>query len=118
MRIGFGSEWIGESVGGVERYATELIRHLVRGDDVNAYEIFTTPRGAHCLADLEGSRVHVRATGSNSRWHYVPLGMPLGVLRHPVDVLHAAGATVAPWCPARRIVLTVHDVGPDVHPEF
>jgi glycosyltransferase involved in cell wall biosynthesis len=38
-------------------------------------------------------------------------------LRHPVDVLHATFAVV-PWCPSKRILLTVHDVCADVHPEY
>jgi glycosyltransferase involved in cell wall biosynthesis len=117
MRIGFASEWIGERVGGVERYAADLIRGLVRVDPHNHYAIFTTRRGAHFQVADGGGRVTVRPTAISSRWYYVPVGLPLGLLQHPVDLLHAT-FTVVPWCPTRRIVLTVHDVGPDVHPEF
>ena len=32
LRIGIAAEWIGEQVGGLERYAASLIRALVRQD--------------------------------------------------------------------------------------
>lgn len=117
MIIGLASEWIGEQVGGPERYATNLIRHVVRVDADNKFVIFVTPRGARCLSDLADSRVVLRPTPLNSRWYYVPFGLPLEVLKKPVDLLHAT-FTVVPWCPGKRIVLTVHDVSPSVHPEF
>ena len=117
LRIGVGSEWIGEKVGGLERYATSLIRSLLRVDRRNSYDLFVTPRGATQLEDLADDRIRIRSTALNSRWHYVPLGLPLGLARHPVDVFHAT-FTVVPWCPAKRIVLTIHDVCPDVHPDF
>jgi len=117
LRVGIASEWVGERVGGLERQSTDLIRSLVSEDRENRYEIFVTARGARSLGRLEGARTRVRATAFNSRWYYVPVGLPMAVLRHRVDVLHAM-FTVAPWCPAPRIVLTVHDVCPDVHPDF
>jgi glycosyltransferase involved in cell wall biosynthesis len=104
-------------VGGVERYATDLIRSVVAADPTNRYVLFTPPRGAPILADLASSRVRLQTTLFNSRWYFVPVGLPAAVLRHRVDLLHAT-FSVAPWCPGQRIVLTVHDVGPDVHPEF
>ena len=117
LRVGIASEWVGERVGGLERQSADLIRSVVSEDRVNRYVIFVTARGARSLGRLAGARTDVRATAFSSRWYYVPIGLPLAVLRDRVDVLHAM-FTVAPWCPARRIVLTVHDVCPDVHPEF
>jgi glycosyltransferase involved in cell wall biosynthesis len=117
MRIGIASEWIGEQVGGLERQSTDLIRSMLAIDAVNKYAVFVTHRGARSLGPLDATRASVRATAFNSRWYYVPVGLPLAVLRHPVDVLHAT-FTVVPWCPAKRIVLTVHDVCPRVHPDF
>ena len=117
LRVGIASEWVGERVGGLERQSADLIRSIVSEDRVNRYVIFVTARGARSLGRLAGARTDVRATAFSSRWYYVPIGLPLAVLRDRVDVLHAM-FTVAPWCPARRIVLTVHDVCPDVHPEF
>jgi glycosyltransferase involved in cell wall biosynthesis len=117
MRVGIASEWIGERVGGLERQSADLIRTMVSIDAANRYLIFVTGRGARTMASVAGPRARICGTALSSRWYYVPFGLPAAVLRHPVDVLHAM-FTVAPWCPARRIVLTVHDVCPDVHPEF
>ena len=117
MRVGIASEWIGEQVGGLERQATDLIRSMVQADASNEYVIFVTARGAKTLASLPGPHGTVRPTALSSRWYYVPVGLPLAVMRSPVDVLHAT-FTLAPWCPGKRVVFTVHDVCPDVHPEF
>ena len=117
MRVGIASEWIGEKVGGLERQATDLIRSMVQVDATNEYVIFVTARGARTLQSLPGPHGTVRPTALSSRWYYVPVGLPLAVLRSPVDVLHAT-FTLAPWCPGKRVVFTVHDVCPDVHPEF
>lgn len=117
LRLGIASEWIGERVGGLERQSVDLIRSIVAIDRTNQYRIFVTARGARSLGAMRGDGTRVCTTALSSRWYYVPLGLPLSVLRHPVDVLHAM-FTVAPWVPTRRIVLTVHDVCPDVHPEF
>lgn len=117
MRVGVASEWVGERVGGLDRQAADLFRNVVRVDPESEYRIFVTPRGAEALADVSSPRARLCPTAFNSRWYYVPLGLPLAALRHSVDLLHA-NFTVAPWCPARRLVLTVHDVCPDVHPDF
>src|SRR5260221_14340830 len=117
MRVGIASEWIGERVGGLERQSADLIRSMVSIDEVNRYLILVTARGARALGRLGGGRTAIHPTALNSRWYYVPFGLPLAVLRNRVDVLHAM-FTVVPWCPVRRIVLTVHDVCPDVHPAF
>jgi glycosyltransferase involved in cell wall biosynthesis len=117
LRIGFAAEWIGEQVGGLERYAASLVRALVQIDSPDAYELFLTPRGCEDLADLAGPRARLHPMATNSRWYFVPVGLPLAALRSRVDVLHATFG-LAPWCPGRAVVLTVHDLCPDVHPEF
>jgi len=116
VRIGIIAEWIGEDVGGIERYAVDLIGALLRVDRHNRYHIFVTPRGQRALRDV-GERADIHATRLTSRWVNVPIGLPLAVRRHPVDVLHGT-FTLVPWYPTRHRLLTVHDVAPDVHPEF
>lgn len=117
LRIGIAAEWIGEQVGGLERYAASLIRALVHQDADDRFELFLTPRGRDCLADLAGPRTRLHAMATNSRWYFVPFGLPFAALRTRVDVLHATFG-LAPWCPGSAVVLTVHDLCPDVHPEF
>jgi glycosyltransferase involved in cell wall biosynthesis len=117
VRIGFAAEWIGEQVGGLERYAASLVRALVGLDGPERYELFLTPRGSASLADLAGPRAALRPMPTNSRWWFVPVGLPWAALRARVDVLHATFG-LAPWCPGGAVVLTIHDLCPDVHPEF
>jgi glycosyltransferase involved in cell wall biosynthesis len=117
LRIGFAAEWIGEQVGGLERYAASLARALATLEGPEHYELFLTPRGRDALADLTGARVALHAMPSNSRWWFVPVGLPWAALRARVDVLHATFG-LAPWCPGGAVVLTIHDLCPDVHPEF
>lgn len=117
MRIGITSEWIGQRVGGPERYARELIERVVRLDRENHYRLFVTPSGGRSLARLESGRVRLRPSRWDSRWYFIPFGLPWSAFVCPVDLLHAT-FSFPPWCPVRRIVLTVHDVSPDVHPDF
>jgi len=117
VRIGIASEWIGQKVGGPERYAVSLIESLVRADATNAYHLFVTPSARECLSPLVAERTALHTTASDSRWHFIPFGLPWTVSKHPVDILHAT-FSFAPWCLPNRIVLTVHDVCATVHPEF
>jgi len=117
LRIGFAAEWIGEQVGGLERYAASLARALVALDGSERFEMFLTPRGRAALADLAGPRVRLNAMPNNSRWYFVPVGLPWAALRARLDVLHATFG-LAPWCPGSAVVLTIHDLCPDVHPAF
>jgi glycosyltransferase involved in cell wall biosynthesis len=117
MRIGIASEWIGQKVGGPERYAANLIKSILSIDSTHRYELIVTPSGVGVSNGIDCDRVTVRSTFTDSRWYYVPVGLPWNMLRHPVDVLHAT-FSVVPWCPTKRIVLTVHDICADVHPEF
>jgi len=117
VRIGIASEWIGQKVGGPERYAVCLIESLLRTDSANSYHLFVTPSARQQLSGLVGPRAALHTTASDSRWHFIPFGLPLSVSRHPVDVLHAT-FSFAPWGVPERVVLTVHDVCATMHPEF
>jgi glycosyltransferase involved in cell wall biosynthesis len=117
MRIGIASEWIGQRVGGPERYALDLIESILRVDGDNHYTLFVTPSARESLGRLSGERAALRVSSLDSRWHYIPIGLPLSVWRNPVEVLHAT-FSFAPWCPPKRIVLTVHDVTANVHPGY
>jgi len=53
VRIGIASEWIGQKVGGPERYAVCLIESLLRTDSANSYHLFVTPSARQQLMHLE-----------------------------------------------------------------
>jgi len=116
-RVGIASEWIGQNVGGPERYATELVEGVLAEDSPYEYSLFVPPSGRRFLERLPRERFRAQVTAADSRWHFVPLGLPWKLRAHPVDLLHAT-FSFAPWCPADKVVLTVHDVTADVYPEF
>lgn len=117
MQVGIASEWIGQGVGGPERYAFDLMDNLLKVDQSSDYTFFVTPSARGALEPLSRNRARVRTSLLNSRWYYIPIGLPCSVWQHPVDVLHAT-FTFAPWCPSERIVFTVHDVTATAHPEY
>ena len=117
MRIGIASEWIGQRVGGPERYAVDLIENLLKVDAASQYTFFVTPSARGSLQTMSAGRAALRTSLVDSRWYYIPIGLPLNVWKHPVDLLHAT-FTFAPWCPPKNIVFTVHDVTATVHPEY
>jgi glycosyltransferase involved in cell wall biosynthesis len=117
MQIGIASEWIGQGVGGPERYAFDLIDNLLKVDASSRYTFFVTPSARGALENLSRNRADLRTSLLNSRWYYIPIGLPCSVWKHPVDLLHAT-FTFAPWCPPKRIVFTVHDVTATAHPEY
>jgi glycosyltransferase involved in cell wall biosynthesis len=89
MRIGLFAGSAGSNSGGPERYETELVRTLAAIDKVNEYEIF-------CL--FGGGPTTIGVTQDNFRYHtlwprYRPISMltslPVALLRHRLDVLHA-----------------------------
>lgn len=116
-RIGISSEWIGQQVGGPERYARELIDHVVRQGNGHDYRIFLTASGERAFGRRAETRVRTHSSLWDSRWYFIPIGLPWSTLLHRVDLLHATFAC-PPWCPVGPIVLTVHDVSTDVHPEL
>jgi glycosyltransferase involved in cell wall biosynthesis len=113
MRIGMASEWIGQHVGGPERYAREIIEHVVRLGKQHEYRIYVSASGRDLLSHLDGPRIRLCASRSDSRWYFVPLALPWNTLVGRLDLLHAT-FSYPPWCPVRNVVLTVHDVSVNV----
>jgi glycosyltransferase involved in cell wall biosynthesis len=112
VRIGIASEWIGQRVGGPERYAREIIEHVVRLGSQHDYRLYVTASARDLLRNLEGPRVRLCASRSNSRAYFIPVGLPLNALVGRLDLLHAT-FSYPPWCPVKHVVLTVHDVSVD-----
>jgi glycosyltransferase involved in cell wall biosynthesis len=112
MRIGIASEWIGQQVGGPERYAREIIEHVVRLGPQHDYRLYVTASARGPLRSLDGPRVRLCASRSDARWFFIPVALPCRTLVGRLDLLHAT-FSFPPWCPVRNVVLTVHDVSVD-----
>lgn len=117
VRIGIASEWIGQRVGGPERYAREIIEHVVRLGTQHDYRLYVTASARRLLRDLDGPRIRLCASRSNSRAYFIPFALPLNTLVGRLDLLHAT-FSYPPWCPVRNVILTVHDVSVDTLAEM
>lgn len=120
MRIGFDASGI-LGQGGVDRYARELLRHVVQLDTKNTYTLLTRKRCAHEIQDLvaAGTNVEIRAKLP----HHLMLGPNLAFVTRQiqkriwrdvmsdVDLVHLTSQWR--WLPpVRRLILTVHDLFP------
>jgi len=115
MKIAVTAEWIGASAGGPERYVKNLITELADVDTNNDYQILVSHEVPQVWKESLGKRMHFKHVG-RSRWYAVPVGTPLKLLGSQIDLLHAT--YVAPPLCSKPFVLTVHDLGFEIHPEF
>ena len=113
MRIGFDGSSLKSTAGGVRRYASELIHTLAR---TTSHEIvlFGAPAATPLPVSIQRRPVK-RRTPTNLGWSLVDL--PLAVGRERLDVFHAPAYT-APLRRGRPLVLTIHDVSYERHPEW
>lgn len=115
MKIGISAEWIGTQAGGPETYDANLVSAIAELDAENQYHIYTGRRDAlKTLCDSHANFTS-RYIGS-SRWISISLNLPLELLRRPVDLFHAT-MVAPPFCPV-RFVMTVHDLGFKVIPQY
>ena len=115
MKIAVTAEWIGASAGGPERYVKNLISEFARADVDNSYQVLVSHDMPPAWKNSLGGRACFDYVG-RSRWYAVPVGMPLKLLGSQADLLHAT-YVAPPLCP-KPFVLTVHDLGFEIHPEF
>lgn len=113
LRIGFDGRALVSPAAGMRRYARELFGALSRIDGMTVIAV-----GAPAAADVP-ARVE-RGSGvvslpTNAGWMLT--GLPRAARRARVDVFHAPSYT-APVGGPRPLVLTIHDVSYERHPEW
>ncbi len=114
MRIGFDGRSLASPAGGVRRYAGELLDELVRispSDTIvifGASDQFLRPHGVQ-------SRPVSQTLPTNLGWSLIDLPRAIGHER--LDVFHAPAYT-APLRGTVPLVLTIHDVSYERHPEW
>lgn len=116
MKIGIHATLIGTEAGGPERYVVGLIKGLASIDRDNQYVIYLTDREAFNGFCVAQQNFTPRLLKPSSRWIEIPIALPVELLRHPVDLVHAP-IIAPPMCPC-RFVLTVYDLSYTLHPEF
>lgn len=115
MNIGVTAEWIGTMAGGPERYQLNLIKEMAALSANTAFSAYLcAPPPIDWVKGLTPN-VSMRSVGA-SRWKAIPFGVPFEMLRRPIDLLHAT--YVAPPLSPKPFVLTIHDLGFELFPEF
>jgi len=115
VRIGIDAHAVGSHLGGNETYIRNVVRSLGEVDPGGDYTLFMTDAGLR--EPIPGAermrRVTVRPHNPLLR---IPISFPLALARERIDVVHVQ-YVAPPLCPA-RIVVTVHDIAYDRHPEL
>jgi glycosyltransferase involved in cell wall biosynthesis len=115
VRIGIDARALGGGGGGDETYIRNVIRGLGAVDPQGDYTLFLRPGLP---------RVPIRGTESMHRVEVPPsqlqvrilVSLPLAVSRERLDVLHVQ-YLAPPLCPA-PVVVSVHDIAPEIYPRF
>ena len=114
MRIGFDGRSLSSPAGGVRRYAGELLDALVRTRPGDTIIIFGAPAEVTKQRAVQ-SRAVPQTFPTNLGWSLIDL--PRAARAENLDVFHAPAYT-APLRGARPLVLTIHDVSYQRHPEW
>lgn len=113
LRIGFDGHGFSSPAAGIRRYSIELVRALLSlGEPI---EIIALGGRQECIpAGVERmpESAHPR---SNAGWSLI--GLPRTASRARVDLIHAPAYT-APFWAGVPVVLTIHDVSYEIHPEW
>jgi alpha-1,3-rhamnosyl/mannosyltransferase len=113
-RIGFDGRALASPAAGVRRYATELFGALASsGHDVNIVAVGAP--GATALPPGIERAPGATSLPTNAGWMLT--GLPRAARRARLDLFHAPAYTVPAFSP-RPLVVTVHDVSYERHPEW
>jgi glycosyltransferase involved in cell wall biosynthesis len=114
LRIGFDGRAFTSPAAGVRRYAANLVTALGALDE--PLEIVAL--GGSDRGSIPSPLIHIEEPPhppTNLGWTLV--GLPRAAARAKVDVIHAPSYTAPFWSPA-PVVLTIHDVSYERHPEW
>jgi len=112
LRVGFDGHAFSSPAAGIRRYSHELVRALVSLGEVDVVSLGGDP------ARVPDGVEHVRESAhppTNAGWTLV--GVPATASRARVDLIHAPAYTAPFWAGA-PVVLTIHDISYEVHPEW
>ena len=113
LRVGFDGRAFSSPAAGIRRYATELVRALVSlGEPIAVVSLGGDPRGIPTGLEHVAGSAH---PPSNAGWTLI--GLPRTAARAGVDLIHAPAYT-APFWAGVPVVLTIHDVSYETHPEW
>ena len=114
MRIGFDGRSLASPAGGVRRYAGELLDELVRVSPSDTIVIFGASAQSQRPHAVQSRPVR-QMFPTNLGWSLIDL--PRAIRHERLDVFHAPAYT-APLRGTVPLVLTIHDVSYERHPEW
>lgn len=106
----------GRQASGPETYELNLVREIARRDRENEYCVFCSSRAAVKSFGIQQPNVRFVVLWPPVRWLNIPISLPLSMLHHRLDVLHAT--MVPPPRSPVEYVFTHHCSSTFVHPEF
>lgn len=113
LRVGFDGRGFSSPAAGIRRYSTELVTALVAlGEPLEIVALGGDPA---CIPDGVQRVAEASHPGSNAGWTLI--GLPRTAARARVDLIHAPSYT-APFWAGVPVVLTIHDVSYEIHPEW
>jgi len=113
LRVGFDGHAFTSPAAGIRRYSTELVRALVAlGEPLAVVALGGDPASVPPGVERVAECAH---PPSNAGWTLI--GLPRTAARARVDLLHAPAYT-APFWSGVPVVLTIHDVSYEIHPEW
>ncbi|HEX9094051.1 MAG TPA: glycosyltransferase family 1 protein [Coriobacteriia bacterium] len=107
MRIGIDAHYLGHSQSGNETYVRGLIGALARVDGAHDYTVYVSSRAVVADPPVVGENIRYRFVRSSPLARVVA-GLPLELVRHPVDLLQAHYN--APLVVPTRLLLVMHDI--------
>jgi glycosyltransferase involved in cell wall biosynthesis len=114
FRIGFDGRTLGSPAAGARRYVRELFGALATVDDSLRIVAVGTPSGIEVPAGVEATPA-ASSIPTNVGW--MLSGLPRAARKAGLDLFHAPAYT-APVRGPRPLVLTIHDVSYERHPEW
>ena len=113
MRVGFDARALVSPAAGVRRYTRELFGAMAASGDVEVVAAGTAA-GADLPARVSSAAARA-SLPTNVGWMFT--GLPRAARAAKVDVFHAPSYT-APFGGPRPLVLTIHDISYERHPEW
>jgi glycosyltransferase involved in cell wall biosynthesis len=113
LRVGFDGHAFSSPAAGIRRYATELVQALVALD--HPIEVVVLGGDSDRIPPGVERVVEAAHLPGNAGWTLI--GLPRTAARARVDLIHAPAYT-APFWAGIPVVLTIHDVSYEMHPEW
>ncbi len=113
LRVGFDGRAFSSPAAGIRRYSTELVGALLSlGEPIEIVALGGSPDALPGGLERLSESAHLP---TNAGWTLI--GLPRTAARARVDLIHAPAYT-APFWAGVPVVLTIHDVSYETHPEW